>query len=120
MLQGNLTAAQTTANLQLIVQEFQAVGTETVIVIPNPITASAWASEIPTLRADVYALADKLDVGVIDLSATSNDDAATLVKEGLLNSDGVHPTAAYDSQAATQLAELLTQSVQSPATAVAH
>jgi lysophospholipase L1-like esterase len=108
VLQGNLTAAETTANLKLMVQELQSVGTEAVIVIPNPIAVLGWAAEIPTLRADVYALADQLNVGVIDLSATSDDDAAILFSKGLLTGDGVHPTAAYDTQVATQLAALLT------------
>jgi lysophospholipase L1-like esterase len=119
VLQGNLTAAQTTANLKLMVQELQAVGTEVVIVIPNPITAAGWATEIPTLRVDVYALAVQLNVGVIDLSATSADNAAALRTEGLLGADGVHPTAGYDAQVATQLAGLLTAPLAPPVTCFA-
>jgi lysophospholipase L1-like esterase len=107
VLQGNLTAAQTTANLALMVEELQSVGTEVVIVIPNPISAASWTTEISTLRTDVYGLAVQLNVGVIDLSGTSDDNASLLESEGLLNSDGVHPTAAYDAQYATELAALL-------------
>jgi lysophospholipase L1-like esterase len=116
VLQGNLTAAQTTANLQLIVQELQASGTEPIIVIPNPVTSPNWGIEIATLRADVYALATQLNLPVIDLSATGGDNAAALETQGLLNSDGVHPTAAYDASVGRQIAALLTGASTSSST----
>jgi hypothetical protein len=113
VLQGTLTAAQTTANLALMIQELQSAGTEVVLVIPNAINNASWNAEIPTLRSDVDALAIHYNVGVIDLSATSGDNGASLEAQGLLVSDGVHPSAAYDAQVGNQIAGLLTAPLSS-------
>jgi lysophospholipase L1-like esterase len=108
ILQGNLTAAQTTANIALMVNEFRADGTDPIIIIPQPLTAATYAGEIATLRADIYQLATTLNVPVIDLSATYGDNAAALVSNGLLTSDGTHPSPTLYADIASGIATLLT------------
>jgi lysophospholipase L1-like esterase len=108
ILQGNLTAAQTTANIALMVNEFRADGADPIIIIPQPLTSPNYAGEIATLRADIYQLATTMNVPVIDLSATYGDNAAALVSNGLLTSDGTHPSPTLYADIASGIATLLT------------
>nr|WP_321983147.1 carbohydrate-binding domain-containing protein [uncultured Lichenicoccus sp.] len=108
ILQGTLTAAQTTANIALMVTEFRANGTDPVIIIPQPFGGANYTAEIATLRADIYQLATTMNVPVIDLSATYNDNPLTLEAEGLLASDNVHPSMLLYSDIASGIATLLT------------
>ena len=108
ILQGTLTAAQTTANIALMVTEFRANGTDPIIIIPQPIASANYTAEIATLRADIENLATSMDVPLIDLSATYGDDPSGLAAAGLLGGDGVHPTAALYASIASGIASLLT------------
>jgi lysophospholipase L1-like esterase len=108
ILQGTLSAAQTTANIGLMVAEFRASGTDPVIIIPQPLAAANYTAEIATLRADIYHLADTMNVPVIDLSATYGDNASSMLSAGLLGNDGVHPTATLYADVASGIARLLT------------
>jgi hypothetical protein len=107
ILQGNLTATQTTANIALMVTEFRANRTDPIIIIPQPINSANYVAEIPTLRADIYQLATTMNVPVIDLSATYNADATSLLADGLLTNDGIHPGATLLADIASGIATLL-------------
>ena len=113
ILQGNLTAAQTTSNIALMVSEFRSHGTDPVIIIPNPLAGSNYAAEISTLRADIHNLADAMNVPVIDLSATYGDNWAALASAGLM-SDYAHPNAALYADIASGIAKLLAPAAGAP------
>jgi len=110
------TTAQTVANLALMVTEFRSVNADPILVIPQPFSSTAYATQLPALRAALHTLSDTMNVPLIDLSATYNDDFASLSAAGLM-ADNLHPSAALYAQIGSKIAALLASATgTSPAT----
>jgi len=103
---GTETTAQTVANLALMVTELRSVNADPIIVIPQPFSSTVYATQLPALRAALHTLSDAVNVPLIDLSATYNDDFASLSAAGLM-SDNLHPSAALYADIGSKIAALL-------------
>ena len=97
---------QTAANVAQMVEDFQAEGIDSIIVVPTPFGTTPYLQNIGALRADLEAVSNALDVPIIDLSATYDDDYQALADAGLTH-DLFHPDAALYSIIGSQIAAVL-------------
>ncbi len=104
------TTAQTVANISAMITTLRAAGSDVIIVIPQPFSNPAYATELPALRSALEALAIAQNVPVIDLSATYGDNFSALYAAGLM-SDSLHPDATLYADIGSQIAALLTNTI---------
>ncbi|MGD0109117.1 MAG: GDSL-type esterase/lipase family protein, partial [Rhodopila sp.] len=116
-INGGIPAAQTAANLKLMIDDLRSVGCDTILVIPQPFDTPNYAAGLPALRSAVEALALAENVPVIDLSATYNNDETALSAAGLMSDDNIHPNSTLYADIASGYAALLASAVNSTAVA---
>jgi lysophospholipase L1-like esterase len=111
---GDLTIAQTVANISAMITALRSVNCDVIIIIPQPFSSPAYATQLPALRAALEALSDADNVPIIDLSATYGDSFAALAAAGLM-SDLLHPDATLYADIGSKIAALLAQTIDSAA-----
>jgi lysophospholipase L1-like esterase len=100
------TTAQTVANISQMVTTLRSVGSDVIIVIPNPSSSASVIAALPALRSALETYALSANVPIIDLSATYDDSWADLNAAGLM-SDYVHPDATLYADIGYRIGALL-------------
>ncbi len=111
------STAKSVANISQMIASLRSVGSDVIIMIPQPFGASDYATELPALRSALQSLSLAQNVPIIDLSATYGDDLTALYNAGLMY-DLLHPDATLYADNASKIAALLASAVTSESTAV--
>ncbi len=111
------TTAQTVANITQMVATLRAAGSDVIVMIPQPFGSTYYATALPALRAGLQAMSLADNVPLIDLSATYDNSEADLEAAGL-KSDLLHGDATFYADIGTQLAQLLTTTINNANTQV--
>jgi lysophospholipase L1-like esterase len=104
------TTAQTVSNISQIVTSLRSVGSDVILVIPNPSSDPTYIAALPGLRTAIETYAVQANVPVIDLSGTYSDGWVGLSEAGLMF-DYVHPDATLYANIGSDIAAMLAQSV---------
>ncbi len=118
---GNGDAADLSANVATIVTNItqivaslRSVGSDAIIIIPQAFSNPHYATEMPLLRNALQTLSNAQNVPIIDLSATYGSNYQTLLADGLLTTDNVHPDATLYADIGSQIAGLLASAATVP------
>lgn len=106
----SVPTATIVANITQIIATLRAAGSDVIIIIPQPFTDPSYATQLPALRAALETLSIAENVPIIDLSATYDNSFAKLSAAGLM-SDDVHPDATLYADIGSQIAALLTNTI---------
>ncbi len=111
------TTAQTINNISQMVASLRSVGSDVIIMIPQPFGDNQYATALPALRSALQSLSLAQNVPLIDLSATYGNNFSALYNGGLMY-DTLHPDATLYADIGSQLAALLTSATTSTSTSV--